>query len=216
MTFRRGAGVLSAIVANAALCNADLAAAQDESFNVEITPFAAYRLGGQFDDSDSDAEFELRDSDTQGIILNIRANPTGQWELLYARQDTKVNTQGLFVSEPVFDIGVEYFHLGGTYLFEGDNVRPFIAMTLGVSYFDPQPAEFSSESFFSASFGGGIHLNASGRIGVRLEGRVFTTFLENGSNIFCSSVGGAGGCLIEVSGTTLNQWEARMGLVFRF
>jgi len=190
--------------------------AQDDSFKFEIAPFAAYRIGGQFDEMDGDAEFELHESSAQGIMLNVRANPNGQWEMLYARQNTEVDTQGLFITDPVFDLDVEYFHLGGTYLFDGDNVRPFIVMTLGLSHFSPQPVEFDAESFFSASFGGGVQLNATGRIGLRLEARAFTTLVDNDSAIFCNSVGGAGGCLIQVDGTTLTQWEARAGLVFRF
>ncbi len=205
-----------AMIAAVSVCLTTPAAAQDNPFKFEITPFTAYRIGGQFDEKDGDGQFELNESDAQGIVLNIRANPNGQWELLYARQDTEVDTQGLFATEPILDLDVEYFQFGGTYLFDGDNTRPFIAFTLGLAHFDPQPAEFDSESYFSASFSGGLQLNASKRLGVRLEGRVFTTFVDSDSNIFCGSAGGAGTCLIQVDGTTITQWEARAGLVFRF
>ena len=59
-------------------------------------------------------------------------------------------------------------------------------------------------------------LNATGRLGARLEGRVFSTFVDSESSFFCSSAGGAGACLIQLDGTVLTQWEARAGLVFRF
>ena len=111
------------------LCHTSLAAAQDGSFNFEITPFAAYRIGGQFNEKDGDGQFELNESNAQGIMLNVRANANGQWELLYAHQDTEVDTQGLFVSDPIIDLDVDYFHLGGTYLFDGDKFRPFVSMT---------------------------------------------------------------------------------------
>ncbi len=192
------------------------ASAQDKPFKFEITPFVGYRLGGHFEDGESGAEFDLGESDAWGITLNILANPNGQWELLYAHQGTEIATQGLFASDSLIDLDVEYLQLGGTYLFDGDSVRPFIALTLGVSQFEPQLPEFDSETFFSASFAGGLHLSANNRIGVRLEGRVYTTFVTSDSNIFCSSVGGAGTCLIQIDGTTVNQWEVRAGLVFRF
>ena len=127
-----------------------------------------------------------------------------------------MGTQGLFTSDPFIELDIDYLQFGGTYLFDGINTRPFIAMTIGVSQFDPQPAEFNSETFFSASFAGGVQLNANKRFGVRLEGRVFTTFVTSSSNIFCSSVGGAGGCLVQIDGTAVTQWEGRVGLVFRF
>jgi len=216
MTLRHINFVSWAIIAAVSFFHSTPAAAQDEPLKFEITPFTAYRIGGQFDEKDGDGQFELNETDAQGIMLNVLANPNGQYELLYARQDTEVDTQGLFATDPILDLDVEYFQFGGTYLFDGENTRPFIALTLGVTHFDPQPAEFDSESYFSASFGGGVQLNATKRIGVRIEGRVFTTLIESDSDIFCSSAGGTGTCLIQVDGTALTQWEARVGLVFRF
>ncbi len=192
------------------------ASAQDKPLKFEITPSVGYRFGGHFEDADGGAEFELIESDAQGITFNILANPNGQWEIIYAHQETELGTQGLFSSDPFVDLDVDYLQFGGTYLFDGNNTRPFIAMTIGVSQFDPQPAEFNSETFFSASFASGVHLNANKRFGVRLEARVFTTFVTSSSNIFCSSVGGTGGCLVQIDGTAVTQWEGRVGLVFRF
>ena len=192
------------------------AAAQEELFRFEITPFVAYRIGGNFDEKDTDSRVALNDSGAKGFMLNIAANPNGQYELLYGRQRTHADTQGFFVNDPIIDMNVEYFQFGGTYLFEGDETRPFIALALGMTQFDPELANTGSESFFSASLGGGVQINARSRIGFRLEARVFTTFVEEDSAIFCSSVGGTGACLIQADAKTLTQWEARAGLVFRF
>ncbi len=198
------------------LCLSTPSAAQDKPFKFEITPFAGYRVGGSFDEEDGDGGIDLNDSNAQGIIFNIKANPNGQYELLYARQSTDADTEGFFVNDPTIDLDVEYFHFGGTYLFDGDNTRPFLALTLGLSHFDPGIIDSNSESFFSASLGGGVQLNATKRLGVRLEARIFTTFVDSDSNIFCVSTGEGGGCLIQVDSKTLTQWEARAGLVFRF
>jgi opacity protein-like surface antigen len=198
------------------LCLSTPSTAQDQPFKFEITPFAGYRIGGSFDEKDGDGRVDLNDSNAQGIILNIKANPNGQYELLYARQSTDAITEGFLVGDPTIDLDVEYFHFGGTYLFDGDNTRPFLALTLGLSQFDPGIIDSNSESFFSASLGGGVQLNVTGRLGVRLEARVFTTFVDNNSNIFCASTGGGGGCLIQVDAKIFTQWEARAGLIFRF
>ncbi len=187
-----------------------------EQFDFELTPFAAYRIGGDFEDDETGEEFDLDDSEAFGLLLNIRAKTQGQWELLYAKQSTEVDTAGTFVVSDSIDLDVQYFQLGGTYLYDGDRVQPFIALTLGVTNFDPEFADLDSENYFSASFGGGIKMDLTQRVGVRLEGRVYSTFLESNSKIFCSSGPGGGQCLIESSGTTFNQWEARAGLVFRF
>jgi len=208
--------VLPVLMAFASLLHSTPAAAQDTNFKFELAPFAAYRFGGNFEEKDGAGRVELNDSNAQGIMFNIKANPNGQYELLYARQSTSADTEGFFIGDPTIDLEVEYFHFGGTYLFDGENTRPFIALTVGVSQFDPQLLDTGSESFFSASLGGGVQLNATKRLGIRVEARAFTTFVEDDSNIFCASSGGAGGCLIQVDAKTLTQWEARVGLVFRF
>ena len=201
LLFALAALLLSALSAQAAH-------ADDAAYRYEFTPFIAYRSGGKITDADSDESFDLDESSAQGLILNIGANPKGQYELLYARQDTAIET--------LAGLDVEYLQFGGTYLFEGTVARPFIALTLGATRFDPAPSGFDSESFFSASFGGGLQLNAAKRIGLRLEARVYATFLSDNSKIFCASDSGGAGCAIEASGSSFTQWEARAGLVFRF
>jgi len=192
------------------------AAAQSQSFKFEITPVVSYLMGGSFEEKDGDGRVDLNDSNAAGFVFNIEANPNGQYEFLYARQSTDATTQGFFVNDPTIDLDVEYFQFGGTYLFDGNRTRPFIALTLGVTEFDPALADTGSEHFFSASLGGGVQINAKSRVGIRLEARVYTTFVDDNSSIFCSSVNGSGACLIHVDATVLSQWEARAGLVFRF
>ncbi len=190
--------------------------AQDQPYKFEITPFAAYRIGGSLEEKDGDGQVELNDSNALGVMFNIEANPNGQYEFLYSRQNTDARTEGFLPNDPTVDMDVETFHIGGTYLFDGEKTRPFLALTLGLTQFDPGITDSNSESFFSASIGGGVQLNATRRLGLRLEARAFTTFVKDDSNIFCISSGGTGGCLIQVAGRTLTQWEARAGLVFRF
>ncbi|MGI9248308.1 MAG: outer membrane protein [Woeseiaceae bacterium] len=208
--------VLVAIVALISACYSAPAVAQSKPLNYEITPYAAFRIGGSFDEEEGDGRVEINDSNAQGLIFNIMAHGYGQYEFIYARQSTDADTRGLLPNDPTIDIDIEYYQLGGTYLFEGDNTRPFIVLTAGLSRFDPGLTDADSESFFSASFGGGVQLNANKRLGIRLEARVFTTFVDDNSEILCQSIGGAGSCLIRVEGNLLSQWEARAGLVFRF
>ena len=207
---------LLAVAATVCLSWATSAVAQEEVFNFEIAPYTAYRMGGSFDEKDGAGRVDINDSNAAGILFNMTANPHGQYELMYARQRTDADTSGFFADDPTIDMDVEYIQFGGTYLFDGEQTRPFIALTLGMTQFDPELPETGSESFFSASFGGGVQIRARERLGIRLEARVFTTFVDDDSDIFCSSIDGAGGCLIRVDARTLTQWEARAGLVFRF
>ena len=59
--------------------------AQDKPFNFELTPFVAYSIGGDFEQKNGDGSVELNDSNAQGLMFNIKANPNGQYEFLYSR-----------------------------------------------------------------------------------------------------------------------------------
>ena len=198
------------------LCCAAPVAAQNTATKFEITPFAAYRIGGSFSEKDGNWDIDLDDSAAEGIIFNWRANPQGQYELLYSHQSTSADTFNSQTTGPTIDLDIQQLQFGGTYLFNGEFARPFIALTIGVSDFDPKLVDLKSESFFSASFGAGIQLAANKRLGLRIEARALMTFVDDDSRVFCASGAGGGVCLIEIDGSILTQWEARAGLVFRF
>jgi hypothetical protein len=89
-------------------------------------------------------------------------------------------------------------------------------LTAGVTHFGPTLPGVDSESFFSGSIGGGVQLLQTHRVGVRLEARVFATFVNTDGAIFCHSGPQAGGCALSIHGTALYQFEASAGVVFRF
>jgi hypothetical protein len=212
-----GSAIASGAAALLALLGSTIpAAAQQPDLKFELTPYAAYRIGGSFEAKDDGGTLDLNESGARGLMLDIRANAFGQWEILYARQDTELSGGAIFDADPLLDLVVEYYHFGGTYVFDGETARPFIALTLGLTRFVPEPSDLGAENYLSASFGGGVQLRADKRVGVRLEGRLFSTFVRTNSALFCTSAGGAGSCLIQVQGKALTQLEARAGLVFRF
>lgn len=188
-------------------------AAQDFDGRFELTPYAAWRFGGELEERDGARDFALDDRAARGLIFNFpAADRNGQWEALYAHQATKVET----TAGTPLDIDVDYLHFGGTYLFDGTWLRPFVAATAGAAHFSPRLPGFSSETYLSGSLGGGAQLRADKRIGVRLEGRVFGTFLDGDGEIFCRTGGAANACALAVDGSWLIQWEARAGVVVRF
>jgi hypothetical protein len=215
---RRGLRALAGLIA--LWCLAPTAQAQNDAApRFELVPYAAYRFGGDFDREGSGDDFDLDEHAASGLILDIRADARTQWEVLYAHQRTTVETQTSFDDGARLDVDADYLQFGGTYLFEDGNVRPFIAMTVGVAHFAPGPSDLDSESYLSASLGGGVHLRAAQRIGVRLEARVFASLIESDSTLFCRSgtlEGRPSRCALAVDGRTLYQWEGRVGVVFRF
>ena len=201
-------------------------AAQGSPSRFEITPYAAYRIGGEFepqsDPDEADASgrgFEVHEGNAEGLILDIRTSAgDSQWEVLYAHQDTELETQPSFVGAPTLDIDVSHFQFGGTYLFEdfSAGVVPFIALTAGLARFEPELDGAEAENYFSWSFGGGVQLRAHRRIGVRLEARVFGSLIDDDSALFCVSSPEVNSCAVVVEGDQLYQVEGRVGVVVRF
>ncbi|HET7607029.1 MAG TPA: hypothetical protein VFL84_00010 [Gammaproteobacteria bacterium] len=206
------------------------AAAQEGALRYEITPYAAYRVGGEFEPQQAEPkgtarELELEEGNAAGLILDIRtgagnelAGGNGQWEVLYAHQSTELDTEPSFVGGPTLGLDVTHFQLGGAYLFNGDSATlvPFIAMTAGLARLEPRLDDADAEDFFSWSLGGGVHLRADKRIGVRLEARVFGTLIDDDGALFCVVSPTVNSCAVSVEGDQLYQLETRVGIVGRF
>lgn len=190
--------------------------AQERSFDFEITPFGAYRYGGEFKETDGNFSIDLDDNASYGLILNARHSPTTQWEIIYSHQETSANTAGLGLSDPKLDLDVEYLQAGGTYLWDGDTVRPFLAATMGVARVDVTTPGYDSDSFFSFSMGLGLQVAPNNRLGLRLEARGYGTLLDSDSDIFCEFGPANNICAVRIDGTVMWQVEALAGIVFRF
>ena len=99
------------IVVTSFLC-LPAALAQEQSFNFEITPYGAYRFGGEFEESTGNFSIEIHDNSSYGLILNARHSPVTQWEILYSHQETGADTLGLGLADPELDIDLDYLHAG--------------------------------------------------------------------------------------------------------
>lgn len=190
------------------------------SQTIEVTPLVGFRFGGSvettgFQDDGQDARFEVDDSASFGVHLGYRMGD-GELELLYARQNSRLQTSDLFAGVPVFDMALETWQLGGNYYFGEDDarVRPFVGIGLGLTRLLPEPSGLSDETRFSASFGAGAKLWLGRHVGLRLEARGFFTVLDSDSKSFC---GGGGTCRVYVGDSqVISQADLRAGLILRF
>lgn len=182
----------------------------------EVTPFAAYRIGGTFQDDEAGRDYELDEAGAYGLRLNLLAEANTQYELGWSRQTTALDLRAVPSVGERIDLDVDYYQLGGTYQWDGNRLRPFMVATLGAARYAPEPAEIDAETYFAFSIGGGWQLRPTSRLGLRLEGRFYGTWLSGSSRIFCTSASAASGCLIQASGDLLWQWEMSAGAVFRF
>lgn len=191
------------------------AQAADDNLNYELTPFGAYRIGGEFDIANSDATLKLDDSASYGLLFNIRHQANTQWEILYSQQRTDAKTLGLTPTEATTELDIHTLQGGGTYQGDGDVARPYLAVTIGGTRIK-STASNSSDTFVSFSMGLGLQIRPNDRIGLRLEGRGYATLTSSNSDLFCYSGPDQNVCAIRIDGTVMWQFEALAGIVFRF
>lgn len=191
------------------------ACAEVAAYRVSVTPFIGYRVGGQFSNSDTGDEVDLGNAGSFGLIINAPADYTTEWELFYSRQSAGIDTSTVPI-DPDLNIDISYFQAGGTYVFEGAPIRPFISAGIGASQFSPDQSQYNSETYFAFSIGAGAHIFPESRVGLRLEGRLFGSVIDSNSNIFCRSNESGASCAIVADGDILWQWEVFAGVTARF
>lgn len=182
----------------------------------DITLLAGPVTGGSFEDLDGDADLDIDAAPGAGLALHLAAPAGGQYEFLYFRQRSDIGTSALFTAGDDIDITVEYLQFGGTYGFGEDTAwRPYVALTVGAARFDPDAPGTESETFAAMTGGLGLYREIGERLALRLEARALATWIDEDTEVFCVSAGGAV-CAISAEGDTVWQWTAMAGLSFRF
>ena len=179
------------------------AAAADE-LKFEITPFVAYRFGGDFDVEGSTASYRIDDSEAFGLLLNLRHSGNTQWELLYSVQQTTAMLRDSVATTPTVDTDIHVLQIGGTYQGSGETVRPYLALTLGGTHIKTTASGAQSDSFFSASIGAGVSLIPNSRLGIRLEARAYGTLMDANTDLFCQTGPDMNICAIRIDGNLLS------------
>ncbi len=190
-----------------------------ESAGFELTAFGAYRMGGQVDGDAVSAEVELDDSASFGALLNWPARDNTEWEILLSTQNTRARVIDVAADlDERVDFDSITAQLGGTYRFGGENVVPYLAMTLGGTHVETRGAVSESDTFFSGSLGLGIKVSPSSRVGLRLEARAYGILVDSDSDIFCLSAPDAeiAGCAVALNGDIAFQVETFAGVTVRF
>jgi Outer membrane protein beta-barrel domain len=199
-----------ALLLPAAACSAE------QSPRVELTPFGGYRFGGAMPVQDSDDSVQLDDAGSFGLLLDIRESDNTQWEILYSRQQPQGDASSFVAANSRLDLTLHSLQGGGTYQWDGDTARPFLAATVGATHIGVGNAGFDSDTFFSFSMGLGLQMWPRQHLGLRLELRTYGTLLNSNTDLLCGSDSAGGFCAIRIDGDILWQVEALAGVVFRF
>ena len=89
--------------------------------------------------------------------------------------------------------------------------EPFVAAGVGGGYFSTADKSLKDVTVFSAQIAGGTNYKLTDNLLLRLEARWIASFFNGGSAMFCS-----GGCAIAVKSEVHNQFQANIGLQYRF
>jgi len=180
----------------------------------ELTPFAGYRLKGDFDARSSDAfdprlNVKVDASATYGLVLDIPLSRNWQIELLANRQRSQfiVDRGLLSPSMTLGDVDLSTLQAGFVLQWGAGQVNPFVTAAAGLTRIEPKFNELSSDDRFSASLGGGVKVFFSENLGIRLEARGYWTDLDTGFN---------GRYDRYDSGDGLYQTEGSAGLIIAF
>ena len=96
------------------------------SLSLFVDAIRRLSLRRNFEDRETEEEFELNDSSSYGLSVNFPSRGNTEWEIYYSFQDTEVDAAGFVPSENAIGIEVEYLQIGGTYLFETrKNATPY-------------------------------------------------------------------------------------------
>ena len=192
--------------------------ASGQQLDTELTVFGGYRFGGSINVLDSDATYEVQDSSSFGLIWNHRYEANTQWEVFFSQQQTEVELSDPMVADEFVDVELYTLQIGGTYLWEGDAVRPYLVMTIGGTHIksNPDNGNGDSDTFFSGSIGVGFKMQPSKRLGLRFEARLNGVLMRDSTTLFCQTGPDANVCAVEIEGSMLGQLETFAGIVFRF
>jgi hypothetical protein len=179
---------------------------------VEVAPFTGHRYGGSFQDTNTLSGFDLADATSFGLLLDFDSEPDKQIEVFLSRQQTQLLATGTFTGDPLFDLNIDYYHIGGLYLLPAEGVmHPFVSGTIGLTRMVPKRADLSTEDRLSLSLGVGAKIFLSGNVGLRFDARAIYTAFDADTAVFCS-----GGCNIKVRSNGFVQAEAGAALLLRF
>lgn len=195
------------------------AAVRAESPAFEFTPFVGSRVGGGFDVTDAggnDSSVDLGSGVSYGIDLGLYRDSQSFYELLYSTQSS-----GLDSNDPALDgvdLRIDYLQFGGTLFIpqESSHFVPYISLTIGATFMEPDRGGYDSETKFSGSLGGGFRFPFNDNVALNLGLRGYLTFIDSDTDLFCVSNAEDAGCLVRSSGSTFFQAEGQLGLSVRF
>jgi hypothetical protein len=185
---------------------------------IEITPFAGYRFGGNFDISGElyqeplqTLEINVDDNSSYGVIFSWPYDHKRQGELLISHYESELIPASL-LTPYTSDLSVTYLHLGGNVPLSKGLIPFWFSGGFGITHFSPNEKKLADETKLSVNLGFHSKLKLTDNIAIRVGARVYATFLDSGSAMFCDN----NTCTVAISSDMWVQSELSAGLTFTF
>ena len=211
MRAARGSGSVMTAIGLGCFMQAVLAA--DPVRQAEVTPLVGYRSGGSFEDRVDGSSLDLDEGASQALIVNVDHDANTQWEIVYSRQDSRLDLTRPFQGRTRVDVDAHQLSVGGIYVWRDTQypgVVPFVGAGIGATRLAPDGLDTETRPMLS--FVAGYKFFLGENIGARIEARAYGTALESDAAIFC----GNGACLARVESEGFWQYEMNAGITLRF
>jgi len=187
-----------------------------EANSFEITPLVGYRFGGDFeanDDSPTPATSKIKLSEeiNYGLLFAWDFDRKRQGEFLINHYNSQFS-QSVDSIASNNNIGITYVHIGGNVPISDGYLPVFITGGLGLTHLSPEDSLLDNETRFSMNVGIATKIPVSEHLSIRFGGRVYGTFFNSDSKIFCNEED----CAISISSDLWIQSEVNAGLTFTF
>ena len=182
---------------------------------VEITPFGGFQFEGNLLIQGGD--LSVSSGLNYGFTIDVSFTTGGKIEFLYSRQktDLKLEDEATGAVSTLFDMAVEFIHVGAVYEWDIGKVKPFVVLTGGMTHMIPQGVDRESQRRVSAMFGGGVKTFVSERVGIKAQGRLAFSVVRAGDELFCAPAA-AGGCLVGLQRNLMIQGMLTAGAFVAF
>ena len=188
-----------------------------ENNNFEITPLVGYRFGGDFDANSetptpsSSSKIELSEEINYGLLLAWDFDHKRQGEFLLNHYTSEFSQS----VDPLVNnnnIAVTYAHIGGNVPISDAYLPVLVTGGLGLTHLSPEDGILDNETRFSMNVGIATKIPVSENLSFRFGGRLYATFFNSDSKIFCDKEN----CAISISSDLWIQSEVNAGLTFTF
>ncbi len=182
--------------------------------SIEITPLVGYRFGGDFeavDETSTTSKIKLSEEINYGLLFAWDFDHKRQGEFLINHYTSQFSQ----IAESIAsnnNIGITYAHIGGNVPISDGYLPLYITGGLGLTHLSPEDSLLDKETRFSMNVGIATKIPVSEHLSLRFGGRVYATFFNSDSRIFCNEEN----CAISISSNLWIQSEVNAGLTFTF